>query len=396
MWEDRRLRDITEADIQQIVNSGLEEHLQLEYKSAMYEANDRGGRECLLDICMFANSGGGILLIGVNEQRDANGQPTGIPDPNSPLGVEVTNSEQLLQSYDARVVASIQERLPLELFAIPVATERYVIAIRVPNSMLKPHRVHYQGHVYFPSRRERQRYEMDVREIKEMVMRTASRIEQAQGKLTDSLREMERQAAITDLVIGILPVFWQNFMLDVRNRAVLDTVTHFHLGKHDFVQPEFTFDGLQRRILSKQFSFVRLHRDGLIVAKIELPITMQGTLYQLRPTAIDLFLRSFVECSSEVYSAASINGPFLLSMALRTVSITQSLYPAIDFPTGEVNGGRINGGIFPFPVMEADNLVEIDRITRPLCDQAHQMFGRDASPFFTSDGVWMGRIQRVL
>jgi hypothetical protein len=47
----------------------IEEHLQLEYKSALYEDNNRGRREFLLDICMFANSSGGILLtsLGVYE-----------------------------------------------------------------------------------------------------------------------------------------------------------------------------------------------------------------------------------------------------------------------------------------------------------------------------------------
>jgi predicted HTH transcriptional regulator len=37
---------------------------------------------------MFANAEGGILLIGVDEKRDAQGQPTGTPDPAIPLGVD--------------------------------------------------------------------------------------------------------------------------------------------------------------------------------------------------------------------------------------------------------------------------------------------------------------------
>jgi predicted HTH transcriptional regulator len=81
---------------------------------------------------MFANAGGGILLIGIDERRDANGQATGTPDPNAELGVDVPNPEQLLLSYDARVIANIDERLPLESYAIPVANNRQVIAIRVP------------------------------------------------------------------------------------------------------------------------------------------------------------------------------------------------------------------------------------------------------------------------
>jgi hypothetical protein len=312
MWEDKQLRDVAEADVRQLVNSGVEEHLQLEYKSALYEPNDRGSRESLLDICMFANAGGGILLIGISERRDGNGQPTGVPDPNAQLGLDnIPNPEAVLQAYDARVIASIQERLPLESYPIPVAN-RHVLVIRVPNSMSKPHRVLYQGHAYFPSRRERQRYEMDVREIKEMAMRTASRLEDAQERLTGSLRGMVRQNAIPDLLIGVIPVFRQKFMVDVRKREVLQAVTRFHLGNNHLVQPEFTFDGLERQILGKQFSFIRIHRDGLITAKIELPIAMRGSLYEFRPAAIDLFLRMFVEHCSEVYSSAAISGPFLL------------------------------------------------------------------------------------
>jgi predicted HTH transcriptional regulator len=70
LWEGRRLRDIREADVRALVQSRLEEHLQLDYKSEIYDDTDRGRREFLLDICMFANTVGGVVLIGVPERRD--------------------------------------------------------------------------------------------------------------------------------------------------------------------------------------------------------------------------------------------------------------------------------------------------------------------------------------
>jgi len=33
--------------------------------------------------------------------------------------------------------------------------------------------------------------------------------------------------------------------------------------------------------------------------------------------------------------------------------------------------------------------MNVDRIIRPLCDQAHQMFGREGSPSFDADGTWI-------
>ncbi len=389
MWEDRRLRDITEADVRQLVESGLEEHLQLEYKSALYDPGDQGSRESLLDICMFANAGGGILLIGVSEQRDANNQPTGTPDPTIALGVDLPNPEMTLLSYDARVVANIQERLPLESSAIPVANNRHVIAIRVPNSTSKPHRVQYQGRVYFPSRRERQRYEMDVREIKEMVMRTASRLDEAEAKLSTSLAATLPQVNPScSLVIGSIPVFWQNFMVDVRNTEVIQRVSQFHVGYRNVLQPTYNFNGLQRPVVANEDSVVQVHRDGMIVLHKRLPLVQQGGRDCLRPTQIDILLRPFVGHSSAVYTAASINGPFLLTMLLQTASNTTGLYPMQGMPHVEEQEATISLGSYPFPVVQADNLLDVDKVIRPLCDQAHQMFGRSSSPYFTPEGVW--------
>jgi hypothetical protein len=388
MWEDRRLRDVTEADVQQLVNSELEEHLQLEYKSALYDGSDQGSRESLLDICMFANAGGGILLIGISEQRDANNQPTGTPDPNAALGVDLPNPEMTLLSYDARVVGNVQERLPLELYAIPVANNRHVVAIRVPNSTSKPHRVQYQGRVYFPSRRERQRYEMDVRELKEMVMRTASRLEEAEDKLSRSIAATPERPDAPSLVIGSIPVFWQNFMVDVRKPEIIQAVSRFHLGQENYLQPTYNFNGLQRQTTTNEDSLVQVHRDGVIVLNKRLPTANDGQTSWLRPTAIDIILRAFVQQCFEVYTAAGITGPFLLTMFLRTVRGHQALYPSRDIRGGEEPGAVIAPGSYPFPVVQADNLVDVDRVIRPLCDQAHQLFGRASSPYFTADGVW--------
>jgi hypothetical protein len=41
-------------------------------------------------------------------------QPTGTPDPNAALGIDPPNPEMVLLSCEARVVANIQERLPVE------------------------------------------------------------------------------------------------------------------------------------------------------------------------------------------------------------------------------------------------------------------------------------------
>jgi hypothetical protein len=393
MWEDHRLRDITEADVRQIIAAQLEEHLQLEYKSALYPDNERGHKEFLQDICMFANSGGGILLLGISERRDEGGQPTGLPDPDAQLGLDVPNPEAVLQAYDARVVASIEERLPLESYPIPVANaeNRYILAMRVPNSMSKPHRVQYQGRTYFPSRRERHRYEMDVREIKETVMRTASRLEEAEAKLSDALRSVQPPDLVCSLVVGVIPIFWRNFMIDVQNEQVIQSVSQFHLGHRNFREVTYNFNGLERKIVASDDSVVQVHRDGMVVLHRRLGLNRVEGRDALAPTGIDIVLRAFVQRSAEVFTAATISGPFLLTMLLKTANETLSAYPMAGMPQAVEFAGTIPAGNYLFPAMQTESLIEVDKMIRPLCDQAHQMFGRDSSPCFNADGAWNRR-----
>jgi hypothetical protein len=390
MWEDRRLRDIAEADLRQLVNSGLQEHLQLEYKGALYSGNHHGSRECLLDICQFANAAGGILLIGVPERRDAHGQPTGSPDPNAQLGITVPNPEAALLALDARVVANIEDRLTTESFAVPISGGLHVLAIRVPNSQTKPHSVHLDGHIYFPSRRERNRYSMDVREIKEMVMRTASRLEQAEQKLKDGFEEMPRQVGEPQLLIGCIPVFGRDFLVNVRDLGVLDATQQFDVSDTPVpMRPLYNFQGLERPI-SHNNSKVQVRRNGLIVLSRRLPVRLlaAGGAHLLVPMAIDITLRRFMLQTACVYLEASVPGPYLISMKLRVTATLVPAYPDNTIPGAEIHGTPISPGDYPFPTMQADTLVGVDKTILPLCDQAHQLFAQEASPCFNPDGRW--------
>jgi Putative DNA-binding domain len=392
LWEGKALREITEADIRRLVDAGLEEHLQLEYKSQVYGNNDASRKEFLLDVCMFANSAGGVLLIGVPERRDDSGQPTGAPDPNAPLGIEVENPEAFLASYDARVMEAIEERLPLESASIAVSNGRRVLALRVPNSTRKPHSVRHAGHIYFPARRERQRYHMTVREIKELVMRTTSRLEEAEQVLRDSFHVVPCDSQ-PYLITGMIPVFSEDFLVDVRTQAVYQGVGNFARWQGtEYVNPIFTFDGLERRVERYRHT-VRFHRNALLNASSQLPLVapkQSGHVpgeHVLFIGSIDRLLRQFVLRAAGVYEAASVGSPYVLGMMMRN---QQNLIGQYAGPDGLLyDAMAITPSDRYFPFMQVDDLSDVDRIIRPFCDQAYQMFGQEGSPDFNVDGAWI-------
>lgn len=338
---------------------------------------------------MFANASGGILLIGVPEQRDERGQPTGIPDPTAVLGLEINNPEALLASYDARVMEAIEERLSVESASVEMAGGRRICAIRVPNSTRKPHSVRYQGHTYFPSRRERQRYHLSVREMKELVMRTGSRLREATEALRHSFSEVARIDAMPYLVLGIVPVFFDDFLVDVRSESVRRVMEMFNRLREEGdyrIRAAYTFDGLERRVGLFQHT-VKFRRNGLLTASQQLPVH-RGEYDRVGLSVVDALLRQFVMRAVELYEAANLGAPFLLGMMV-----------GIERPLTGVFGNYIfaneTGALAPrdylFPFVQADDFSDIDRIIRPLCDQAHQMFGMTRSQSFDPDGQWISR-----
>jgi len=340
---------------------------------------------------MFANASGGILLVGIPEGRDEKGQPTGVPDPAEVLGLEVPNPEAVLNSYDARVMEAIEERLPLEAASIDVGQGRRVLAIRVSNSTRKPHSVRYQGHIYFPARRERQRYHLTVREIKEFTMRTTSHLQQSEEILWNSFLRVVRAGDLPHLMMGMMPVFFEDFLVDVRDGNVRLALGNF--SYHDaagITSPVYTFDGIERRENERAYT-ARFGRNGLLSASLQLPLIREQDGHQFVPQALDVLLRQFVSRAGVIYEAAGIGPPYVLGMMLSTRRPLIGVYPAPGF--GEQHSTPVLPNDYRFPYMQVDDLSNVDRIIRPFCDQAHQMFGKDGSLCFTANGVWNGRYQ---
>jgi hypothetical protein len=374
----KRLSDVREEDIRQLVNSGLEEHPYLEYKQELYPNNHEGGREFLQDICMFANAEGGLLLIGVPERRDANDQPTGTPDPDGVLGVAIENSQAQLQAYDARVVSCIQDRLPLESSSVRLANGRYVLLIRVPNGLTKPYRVWYQGHAYFPSRRERHRYEMDVREIKELAMRLASQLERAEELLRSGLfGHLPGNGAV--LLVGLAPIFFGNFLINIADLELVQRFGAFDVNygyPPQYVHPTHTFDGLERASPNGR-TLACLARSGLIIFRAR-----NGDDNAFDPRLGDVLLRQFVIRAQNLLAIDDVS-PALISMAVRVGRLLQVVYG------GAGERAVLQPRDYFFPALQVETLEgPPETFIRPLCDHLHQMFGIPSSPCFDEDGTW--------
>lgn len=160
---------IDEADLLSLITDEVRESRTLDYKLDMPGNADPDKREFLYDISAMANSGGGLILYGVEEEKVNNqstGKPIAIP------GVSIAALDAELLRLDQITRSGIAPRIPNVRFhpiEIP-SKSTHVIAGVVPHSLTTPHMVTFGGGQRFYGRNSTGKFPMDINEIREAVI----------------------------------------------------------------------------------------------------------------------------------------------------------------------------------------------------------------------------------
>ncbi|MCW2393523.1 helix-turn-helix domain-containing protein [Sphingobium sp. B11D3A] len=156
---ERALADITEADLQGLVERATPENRRLDFKAQLPGRSSREVKNFLIDVASFANGEGGDLIYGLVE--DGNGAAYALP------GVGPEGLDESLLAFEQRVRDCLDPRLPtFDIHRVPLASGQVAIVVRVPPSMLAPHRVRYEGHSYFYGRHSGGNFEMDAADLR--------------------------------------------------------------------------------------------------------------------------------------------------------------------------------------------------------------------------------------
>lgn len=116
-------------------------------------------REFLADVSSFANSVGGDLIFGIEEEE---GVPTRV------VGVGKVDTDQTSLSMEQLLQTSLEPRLPrCEIRFIPTDVGDHVLIVRIEQSWTSPHRVTLRGHDKFYARHSAGKYPLDVAELRD-------------------------------------------------------------------------------------------------------------------------------------------------------------------------------------------------------------------------------------
>jgi hypothetical protein len=150
---------VTYKEVKSFCDQQISEGVRVEYKRAFPENVDLAKT-----ICAFANTAGGIILIGVEADKKKN-TPTSIP------GIQITEGleEKVVSICLSHILPRIMPEIKLCLFKSNDETERAVLFIRVGLSYSSPHYVWQTREILVRAHNENSR--ADLQTIEDLIDR---------------------------------------------------------------------------------------------------------------------------------------------------------------------------------------------------------------------------------
>jgi hypothetical protein len=381
------INTIALADIERLIADRVAEGKTIEYKSALPGGSDGDKREFLADVSSFANTSGGDLVYGIEENQ-------GIPERVMPLAIADIDLEQ--RRLDSLIRDGIRPRLTYAIRVIGLPDNRRILVIRVGRGWTAPYRVTFQGHDKFYARTTAGKYPLDVDEL-----RTAFTLSQT---VIDKIRTFRVDRTIS-LSNNITPIPFR-----VGGKIVLHCIPFNAFGGteaydvlHYRDQPQLlrpfrggagwqtriTLEGILSHSGNPSTSYTHLFRNGIIES-------VEGTLLNIERDGVRTI--PSVSYEQEVLRYLPVCFSFL-----RTLGVAPPI--AVALTLTNVRGVRMSADMWNlednYPI-DADTLslpeVVVDRldedparVLKPIFDLIWNACGQPGSRNFDAEGRWIGR-----
>jgi hypothetical protein len=247
----RDLSTTSADDIQALVAARTAEGTYLEFKRDLPRPDAGGRHEFLADVSAFANSSGGDLVYGIDE--DGEGRATAVvAQPGNP-------DEEARRLQDV-LLNGIESRVPgLQVQAVTVAGG-FVVVVRAPQSWAGPHRVKSNQHFF--TRENGRKRQLDVPEVRGLFLRSENQAQRVRDFRTERIGKLMSGEGPHRLIPGALLI--GHF---VPTQAALATVQ---------VDPIPYMQQRALPVLSTTVPFSRVNADGALAVRNPRPEGTHG------------------------------------------------------------------------------------------------------------------------
>lgn len=390
------MRDpITQKFIASLVSDRVRESRVIEYKRDRVGGSDSDKKEFLADVVAFANAAGGTMLFGIDEERDAEAKPTGIP--REAIGVSIQNADAETRRLTDIIRTGIEPRLPgVMISCIDGFPQGPVIAIHIPRSHRAPHMVSFQSSSRFYSRVSTGRHPLDIDEIRDAFLRAEdlpARIRAFRSQRIQALEGGESPVPLDAgplVVVHIVPVetFSDHNAIpfsDIINAGKAMRLVQFSRFNHAInLDGHLAWVPVKGEGPRQAVGYLQVFRDGSIKAVDGLTIPpATGTDGSVSPRQLEVVIVKQV--LDYICHAASL--PIGNALAIMVTLLNAKGYGVV--PSDRYDARVIDRQVMAIP----DGVIERGSLTtpaplKPIIDMLWQACGVSQSPYFSDSGEW--------
>lgn len=312
----KALEQIAKADLEALVRERVPESRTLEYKSKLPGGSDADKREFLADVSALANTLGGDIVYGVEEQDGAASAVVGVSVPN--FDAERLRLEQVLLS-------GIEPRVDgIKIEKVDGFPQGPAVLIRVPQSWRSPHLVSFQKAGRFYGRTSGGKFQMEHEQIRDAFLNAELWPERFRRFRSERLAKIKggetpvRLGARTLTIVHLMPMSTR-VLLDPRGiaerRADFETIWRSNYARYNV-------DGYMNYHLAAggtdSFGYCQVFRSGGAVECVDAgQLADGGDDRKLIPsTAFEKDLANRVAGYLKGLRALEVAPPYVLSVSM--------------------------------------------------------------------------------
>ena len=387
---------------------GEEEGPSLDFKLSMEFPSQSEKFDLCADVGSFANENGGDIVIGVSEETDQDNAKTGRAQ--QVIGIDFDRVDELERSMTEIIMRGTEPRVKLRFHTVLLQSGKVVIVVRIPKSANAPHATKAGDNYRFYGRNRKQKYILDVRQIRERFFASDSiedRIDQIVSNLADRILKtppanLQRTQFGAAYLIPSSALIREG-QLDVRSvlgnpgqfASLIGGASNLRMSTDGCLIPRTADNG---RIPS----YLLAMRSGVIEYVTTEVIRNQQELYasgDRSATSSILLIETFAKAlaklsvsSCAVLSAYGFDSPFYLSAFVQDMQghfLSDSLSPHNQREPVPIDRNRIVSPTVVFEEAPTDSRIAVKAI-RPILEYFMNCGGLDADRFFDGSGDWVG------
>jgi len=388
---DKALDNITEEDLQRLIQNAIPEKKNFEYKAEMPLNSDKEKIRFLADVSSLANANGGDLYIGIVEDRDK-----GIPQ--EIRGVKIENPDKEILRVESLIRDGISPRLaPVEIRCIKMSNENFIILIRIQPSWMNPHRVILNGHDKFYSRNSVGKYQMDVDELRNAFTLADTARRNISTFRTDRILRIEAnetpvlcyESAKTILHLIPLVSLSRPISLEikslVRSPAILNKM---HPIGHTSHERRYNFDGYLTYSVgneNKASSYFQFYRNGIIES-------VEASWLREKYIQIASLEHDIIESLSDYLNLMrDLRTPLPIFIFLTLTGVKDHYIPQGRDPFFVPAEHTIGRNILQLPEQIIEEYpTKVDTILKPIFDSLWNAGGYPGDLYYADNGTWSG------